>query len=277
MKKIITILLCLFLCILVYEYPSFAKEKDSTLSIQFANDFFGGGTDRHFTHGSRFEYLTEPIPWITRLADKLPWFDSSRDVNPLDTLEGRGTLSIGQNIYTPENTYTVDLVHGERPYAGWMYLGFGMLANQGRENFDRYDKILLELGVIGPQAFAEDIQTFWHSLLGLHVPEGWDNQIENEPGVVIYYEQGYRLFPKKKIFGLEYDIVPHVGGALGNVFTYVGAGYVVRLGQKLKKDFGPPKIRPGLPGGGYLSENGFNWNIFIGLEGRLVFQNVFLD
>jgi hypothetical protein len=40
--------------------------------------------------------------------------------------------------------------------------------------------------MVGPAAMAEHVQTFWHSLMGLHVPQGWDNQLHNEPGVVLY-------------------------------------------------------------------------------------------
>jgi len=39
----------------------FADEPGYTISIQFENDFFGGGTDRHFTHGTRIECITRPI------------------------------------------------------------------------------------------------------------------------------------------------------------------------------------------------------------------------
>lgn len=270
-------MLCLFIYVFMSVNVSVADEKKYILSFQFENDFFGGGTDRHFTHGTRIELLTRPLPWVTGLADKLPWFDSNRMSGSGDELEGRGSISIGQNIYTPENTFTSDPIPGERPYAGWLYMGFGLIANQGNEKYDRYDKVQLEIGVVGPLSFAEDVQRFWHSLFGLHVPEGWDHQLGNEPGVVLYYEQAYRIFPTRKIYDLEYDIVPHIGGSLGNVFTYLSAGYVVRIGQDLKKDFGPPRIRPSLPGGGYFSTEGFSWNLFIGLDGRLVLRNIFLD
>lgn len=277
LRKITVSLLCIFICIISIGSTLSAEEKKRTVSIQLENDFFGGGTDRHFSHGTRIEFISEPLQWVTGLADRLPWFDSKKNKNTPDALEGRGTISIGQNIYTPENTYTTNLVHGERPYAGWLYMGFGLMAEQGNEYYERYDKVQLELGIIGPLSYAENIQTFWHSLLGLHVPEGWDHQLGNEPGFALYYEQAYRIFPKKKVLGLEYDIVPHIGGCVGNVFTYISGGYVVRIGQDLKKDFGPPRIRPSLPGGGYSSHHGFNWNMFIGLDGRIVLQNVFLD
>jgi lipid A 3-O-deacylase len=255
---------------------SFADEPDSVLSFQFENDFFGGGTDRHFSHGTRIEYYTGSINWIAKWADKLPWFDSEKDKDkPDNALEGRASISIGQNIYTPENTFTPNPVSNERPYAGWLYVGFGLMANQG---INRYDKLQLEIGIVGPASLARDVQTFWHSLFGLHVPEGWDHQLKNEPGVVLHYEQAYRIYEKPgEIFILEYDMVPHIGGSVGNVYTYGSIGYTVRLGQGLKKDFGAPRIQPSLPGGGYFRGGGLNWYLFAGMQGRLVLRNIFLD
>jgi len=253
-----------------------ADDPGYVISIQFENDFFGGGTDRHFSHGTRIECLTSPIQWMSDAADKLPWFRSERARdNPKDELRARASFSLGQNIYTPEDTTTTQLITDDRPYAGWLYMGFGLVANQGTK---RYDKLELEIGVVGPYSFAEDVQTFWHSMLGLQVPQGWNNQLNNEPGVVLYYEQTRRLEKQNIGWGLDVDVLPFFGGALGNIFTYAEAGITLRLGSGLEDDFGPPRIRPSLPGSAYFHpEKGFNWYVFAGLEGRAVLYNVFLD
>ena len=81
-----------------------------------------------------------------------------------DAVIGRASLLLGQNIYTPADTTSYQLVAEDRPYAGWLYFGFGFAANQGSR---RYDKLELEIGVVGPLSFAEEVQTFWHSLFGL--------------------------------------------------------------------------------------------------------------
>jgi hypothetical protein len=263
-------------CFFAWIGLSFAGDLDYVISIQFENDFFGGGSDRHFTHGTRLECLTQPIKWITDAADKIPWFSSEKALkNPKDALKARASFSIGQNIYTPEDISNPELIRDDRPYAGWLYLGFGLVANQGSK---RYDKLELEIGMIGPYSFAEEVQTFWHSLFDLKVPEGWDNQLENEPGAVLYYEQARRFGRKTLFFGLESDVIPHIGGSLGNVFTYAAAGLTFRFGLNLVDDFGPPRIRPSLPGGGYFHhKKRLNWYVFSGFEGRFVLRNIFLD
>ncbi|MDY7036305.1 MAG: lipid A deacylase LpxR family protein [Thermodesulfobacteriota bacterium] len=255
---------------------SFADEPGYTISIQFENDFFGGGTDRHFTHGTRIELITKPIKWITDAADKLPWFSAEKALYPPeDRWKARVSLSMGQNIYTPEDTVASQLILNDRPYAGWLYLGIGIVANQGSR---RYDKLKLEVGIVGSGSRAMDVQNFWHSLLSLRVPNGWDNQLDNEPGAVLYYEQARRFDRKNVLFGLDVDVIPRFGGSLGNVFTYASIGITTRLGPDLRNDFGPPRIRPSLPGGGYFRrKGGFNWYLFAGLEGRVVLQNIFLD
>ncbi|MDY6954103.1 MAG: hypothetical protein SWE60_21570, partial [Thermodesulfobacteriota bacterium] len=59
-----TILLSLAV-LLVHVGAEFAScnEAGQIWGVQFENDFFGGGTDRHFTHGTRLSHLTKPIPW----------------------------------------------------------------------------------------------------------------------------------------------------------------------------------------------------------------------
>jgi hypothetical protein len=255
--------------------PCLSAEAGPLVSIQFENDFFGGGTDRHFSHGSRIEVLTAPIDWMADAADKIPWFKSGRHLkDSRDALKARASISIGQNIYTPEDTYRKDLDPQDRPYAGWLYFGFGLVANQGGS---RYDRLYLEAGIVGPLSFGEEVQTYWHSLFGLHVPEGWDNQLNNEPGAALYYEQA-RRFSRPFPFGLGMDMIPHFGGSVGNVLTHGAAGLTLRIGSGLGDDFGPPRIRPSLPGRTfYLPGRGFNWYIFTGMEGRAVLYNIFLD
>jgi hypothetical protein len=78
--------------------------------------------------------------------------------------------------------------------------------------------------------------------------------------------------------GIELDAAPHVGFALGNVFTYGGTGITLRLGNDLPADYGPPRIRPRMPGSDFFKPSkGFGWYLFTGVEGRIMLRNIFLD
>ncbi len=261
---------------LTWAEPASPNEVGHICSLQLENDFLGGGTDRHFTHGTRVSLVTKPIDWITDAADKLPWLHmKGAGESSDDALQARASVSVGQSIYTPEDITARELIEEDRPYAGWLYVGFGLVANRGDKG---YDQVELDIGVVGPLSFAEEVQRNWHSLFGLRHPSGWDHQLDNEPGFALFYEQARRFHQRKLTHDLQFDVIPHFGGSVGNVFTYAATGVTMRLGQDLEGDFGPPRIRPSLPGGGYFQpKEGLKWYLFAGMEGRAVVHNIFLD
>jgi hypothetical protein len=254
--------------------PCFGHEEGDIFSIQLENDFFGGGTDRHFTHGTRFIFITRPMTWVKDAANKLPWFDTEW-AEKAGRIRPRANIVLGQNIYTPEDTRESGLVQDDRPYGGWTYLGFGVVADQ---HDNRYDQLELNIGMVGPASGAKQVQLGWHGFLDIPKPRGWHHQLENEPGVVLYYEQARRLGPRSLLPGLQAELIPHFGASLGNVFTFGALGLTARVGRHLNNDFGPPRIRPSLPGAGYFRrEREWNWYFFVGVEGRGVLRNIFLD
>jgi len=249
-------------------------DPSSFVTLQFDNDFFGG-SDRHFTNGMRAAYLSPegavPEP-MRRLGEIMPLFNTTYNM--------RFSFSIGQNIYTPTDTTLSNPSANDRPYAGWLYGGLGLVSADNTW----LDKLDLELGVVGPYSFARETQTNWHRIFGFKKPRGWDYQLKTEPGAVLYYERSRRsLFdlPVSQVIPIEHlalDFTPHAGVALGNVLTYGAAGFTARFGKDLPADYGPPKIRPNLPGSDFfLPEDDIGWYFFGGLEGRVVGRNIFLD
>jgi lipid A 3-O-deacylase len=84
--------------------------------------------------------------------------------------------------------------------------------------------------------------------------------------------------PPVRLTSLEIDAIPHIGGSLGNVVTFAGAGGMVRLGQALDIDFGLPLIRPSLSGlAAVKNKTDFAWYLFAGAQGRAVVRDIFLD
>jgi len=254
--------------------PLRPRDDKGVLTLQFDNDIFGG-TDSHFTHGMRASWLSKEggaPDFIRNLARKFPTFTAAERM--------RISYTIGQNVYTATDTTAADPPPDDRPYAGWAYFGIGLVAETRRW----LDKIELDLGVVGPYSLAEDVQTGWHELIGIDVPKGWGTQLHNEPGAVLYFERSWRdveNYPVGTIFPLgdvAFDFSPHLGGALGNVFTYGSGGVSTRLGNNLRRDYGPPKIRPSLPGSDFFhSDKQISWYVFAGFEGRLVARNIFID
>ena len=249
-------------------------DKSAFLTLQFDNDFFGG-SDSHYTNGMRIAYLSPEgaVPILMRrFGEVVPLFGSTHNM--------RVSFSLGQNIYTPEDITLDDPPSNDRPYAGWLYAGFGLLSDNGTW----LDKLELDLGMVGPYSFAKETQTEWHRIFGFNKPEGWGKQIKTEPGINLYYETSRRsLFglPVSKLIPIEnlgFDFTPHFGLALGNVQTHGAAGFTARFGKDLPADYGPPKIRPNLPGSDFfLPEVAIGWYFFGGVEGRGVARNIFLD
>ena len=137
----------------------------------------------------------------------------------------------------------------------------------------------LQLGVVGPASLAEQTQTFVHSILNDTKPEGWDTQLHNEPALLFEYERTWR-FRQKLFESLELQADPHVGAALGNVYIFADAGAMMRVGFNLPDDFGPPRIDPALPGSYYFEprkEGAFGGYLFLGVDGRAVAHDIFLD
>ena len=244
-------------------------------NLQFENDLFGSGEDSHFTHGTRISYLTSEQP--TGFENKLKSTILSAIPEFLIPKTRRVSLILGQNIFTPDDIARSDLILNDRPYAGWLYLGAGFVT-EGGERHKFMENLEINLGVVGPAALGEQVQSEWHDFINVKEPEGWDNQLENEPGFILFYERKWPLRPTFGKLNRIIDLTPSAGFALGNVFTYFATGLTLRLGYNIPNDYGPPRIRPGLAGSGFFTpQNRFTWYIFAGVEGRAVGRNIFLD
>lgn len=148
----------------------------------------------------------------------------------------------------------------------------------GVETGRQLDLLVLTLGVIGPASQAEQAQKFVHKITASPQPQGWDTQLKNELGILLTYQRSWRELATSTLAGLDLDLTPHTGGALGNVYTYANAGLTLRYGKSLPLDYGPPRIQPSVPGSGlFTPADNFGWYFFAGFEGRAVARNIFLD
>jgi hypothetical protein len=188
--------------------------------------------------------------------------------------EVRASYEIGQDIFTPLHTHLVDPLPTERPYAGFLYLGLGLLSRTETH----LDQLEIQLGTTGPASLAQDAQNFVHSILGQTTPAGWHFQLRDEPILQFTYDRSFKIIPPQSIAGLFVDAVPHYGFAAGNAYDYLNAGAMLRLGINLPDDYGPMRMSPTLPGSNYFEPNGgFSAYAFAGIDGRAIARNIFLD
>ena len=250
--------------------PAWASEKSGTdtLTVMLENDLFYN-SDHDYTNGVALAWVPaaqSPPRWALDIAHLIPWFPAQGEVH-----YGYG---VGQNMYTPRNISLANPPLDDRPYAGWLYGVMGMGVATGKQ----LDLLTLTLGMVGPASYAEQSQKFVHKVMGAPEPRGWNTQLRNEPGLLVTYQRSWRELSNTRLAGLDLDLTPHVGGALGNVYTYGNAGLTVRYGRNLPLDYGPPRIQPSVPGSGsFRSPPEFGWYLFGGFDARAVAHNIFLD
>jgi lipid A 3-O-deacylase len=280
MMKTVSVMGFVALLSVLMAVPAMADEPSlgrGSFTVQFENDRIAN-TDRHYTHGTRFSWTSEEFEEPPEQASWLP--DA---INPFDH-DGtwRTAVAIGQNIYTPENIGETAMITTDRPYAGWLYAGFSLF-NEKRppDNstaWDSLNTIELDIGLVGPQTYAEDVQTMVHQYINVTRPSGWDHQLKNEPGLALLYEWKLRKRVAKNPQEFAIDFLPHSGLSVGNVDTHAKVGGMIRAGYNVPDDFGPPHIRPSVSGPGYVdSIKDVGAYFFIGGEKRLVGRNIFLD
>ena len=255
--------------LLVAAGPAFAGDDPATWSVTWENDTWGG-TDRNYTNGNRLSYISPPDPPGTGTHGEIG--RALLGAGPGDSV--RFGLALGHSIFTPENIGDRDPPSDQHPYAGWLYGEYSVMVHDR----DRLNVGTLQLGIVGPAAQGEAVQNSVHDWVNAATARGWDRQLANEPAFTAGFTRFERLFHAPAPFGLEVDGIPHGGASVGTVRTQAKLGGTLRLGRELRRDFGPPRVRPALGGTGFFEPaSGWAWYIFAGTEARAVARNIFLD
>ncbi len=166
-----------------------------TWTVNVENDRIAN-TDRHYTNGFRLGWVSDEtngsdLPEIREVLNFLYPLANVR--------KGRVGIEVGHNIFTPGDTDARQLLTDDRPYAGWLYGAASLYAETGKGFGDYYsetlDRVALELGVVGPVALGEEVQNEFHRFIDVPTANGWDNQLDNEPGVNLIAERKWCANP----------------------------------------------------------------------------------
>jgi len=273
---------CLFLCQLTWQVSAAEPSANGTLGVYFENDLFAG-TDRYYTNGTKLSWSS---PDLSAYRDSpyaspfLPLFDLLPYINET-AYQKNLVFAIGQSIYTPDNTESYDLSRNDRPYAGWLYVGVGAVWKNERVR----NSLILDVGVVGSYSYAQETQRYIHDARGFDHPNGWDNQLHNELGVMLAYERTWRFPHMVRRSGFEWELLPHAGAVVGNVKTHANFGGEFRFGLNLPDDYGTGVIGPAsttstpVDGAMGASRSWFPLGtyLFVRADGRAVARNVFVD
>lgn len=206
-------------------------------TIYWENDNFGIGrkSDRFYTNGVRFAFT---------LADNTSrtWPRSFREAfcNHVWCGESKANevigVFLGQNFYTPEIITIAAPQPQDRPWAGVLYAGLSETitddAQRVQHTFEAFT------GVLGPGAGAQGTQKFVHNDLGFsnNDPQGWHNQLRNEPTFDLFYRRSHRFFiypDPESTDSTIFDATSQFGGMLGTLQTYANVGGMIRLGYHI--------------------------------------------
>lgn len=239
-------------------------------NIYFDNDYFLG-TDAQYTDGAKLSNLYF-IPRVESSFLKIPFIHDDKKSHFV-------SLAVAQQIYTPDDTEESKLIIDDRPYAGWLYVEFGLHQSSETE----LDSLLVQLGMVGQASLAEQTQKAAHKIIKNENPAGWDNQLSNELGVKITYEHKWR-YVLKQDNAIQTNIIPFLRASLGNVQTSAGSGVLIKYGWNPIQDFGSSPIERGGESGIPIAPNklygihqpwSFTFNL--ALEANLIAQDIFLD
>ncbi len=257
-------------------------EAGGTLSSYMENDLFAG-TDRYYTSGVKWSWSSYDLEKFSDTPYASPFLPLFELLPYINKTGYQKTLvpALGQNIYTPDNTETSLLVEDDRPYAGWLCFGTGVIW----KNAEVRNSLVMDIGVVGPWAYGQEAQRLIHDFRGLGHPNGWDNQLHNELGVSLVYERMWRWPKHERRSGLDWELLPHAGAAIGNVYTYANLGAELRAGLNLPDDFVTASIGPSattstpVDGNMRADRSLFDLGLYLfaRVDGRAVGHNIFLD
>jgi lipid A 3-O-deacylase len=263
---------------------------DGYLTFYFDNDLFSG-SDKDYTNGARLSWISGNRP-VEELGDVQRYlrlligdasspalFQRLSGFSDAAGISYNYGMAITQLMYTPEDSVPTAPILNQRPYAGVLLAGFSLHAMDESV----LNTVSLNLGMVGPHAYAEETQDFIHSLRDIEKFNGWKNQVPDEFLVNI------RLTQKRRLSLIDYangifaiDGFSETALALGNFRTEAIVGGLIRIGFNLPVEFSDPRLSPDAYSHKLFQsdrvQNSF-WSLYtiFGVRGSAVGHDVTLD
>ncbi|GAW97863.1 MULTISPECIES: lipid A deacylase LpxR family protein [Colwellia] len=211
------------------------------LSVQFDNDGLFT-SDGNYTNGFSLAWESKALrQYHQHLSSSMPiWLQWQHGMRfPVNKNQTAWGVKVSQRMWTPNDIGKMNYQSNDRPYVGLVELE-SHTANYS-PNFAQ--KNWLAVGVIGPKARAEKIQTKVHQITGSTIPQGWQYQVEEQVTAQFAYEVDSLWYRKQKYQGTYFtDWQWEVSGfshiSLGNLNTQASLGFLFRWGTMLANTFG---------------------------------------
>ncbi|MCX6251342.1 MAG: lipid A deacylase LpxR family protein [Bacteroidetes bacterium] len=196
-------------------FPSMITlSRERFLQINFDNDILDN-TDRFFTNGIRFDFISPLMQQYPLSRLMVPYWGKGMNYYG---------ISLVQDMYTPSTTKLGGILYGDRPYAAYLFVGNFKITNDELKKFRQTSE--LDLGIIGPYSMGDFVQKTFHNNVPTNSePLGWEYQIKND--VVV----NYNINLEKGVLSLRnFEGVINANGAIGTLYTNIGAGFMIRTG-----------------------------------------------
>ncbi|AZQ61500.1 lipid A deacylase LpxR family protein [Flammeovirga pectinis] len=220
MYKIFFLLLFIFISVNCRAQDTLLqKEQSEYVSISSQNDFYQYWlqSDRNFTNGIHITWASNVFN--NKVADWLL-------IGMKSSTQKEFSLTIGQDMHTPQNAELYEVDSTDRPYAGLLYATYKKVTSN-YWNTLRIESNLY-LGVQGPAAGGGPTQNFMHSLFLENKDfNGWDNQIGN--GLVLDMDVTvHKMLP---LVGKLYETNVFAKAHIGTIYNYALTGIQFKFGK----------------------------------------------
>ena len=204
---------CSALLVFLFTITGFSQEKFSKeFSFVSDNDLYvSSAKDQYYTNGLFFTYRAIASDF-GNLTKKIYEFQ------------------IGHEIYTPFKPTTSSILGHDRPFAAYLYGSFGVIRAYQNNTILKSN---VQLGVVGPDAYGEELQDFIHDIYNFKEAVGWKYQINNTLAVNIDLEYAKAL-NKTELKYTDINFISKI--RFGTIFNELTAGFMGRIGfKKLQK------------------------------------------
>lgn len=267
MKTLIIILLLLFAPL------SDANDKPlDFFSFTFENDEFFKD-DGLYTNGLILSWgynelrdlEGEILPsWISYLAQKSYLTSKPDKIYSV-------TYRFAHLLQTAIDLRAEELQPEDAPYVG-LFAWNGQLS--AYDDFSS-DQLSLTLGLVGPLAGGELLQSTVHQVIDAKSPQGWGNQINNEFVFRLQAQRLWRIYDHSLSIG-EFDLITGLNGGVGNLRSDIGAGVGLRWGKALADNFSSASAFP-IKKINSVNNNAHGWYFFVNTSAFYVANDIFMN
>ena len=226
-------------------------------------------SDQNYTSGLRLAYLSN------ELTDEQLWA-------PLQSLnhffnDGSATanwgVSLNHQFFTPDDLSDPEPQLDDRPYAGWLALGFSFHS----KTTSHLDSLEFNVGVLGPSSGAQALQTSIHDAIGATDVLGWENQLEDEPTFDLTYRRQWFLDGYWGSSPFGWSGYGNAGFAFGTTRVSANLGVGIRLGYNTSQSYSNERLSQVAYDISRISNLGYSYYVFAEARGDAIAFNAFLD